>query len=177
VNIIKYIAIVIAVMVSNPVWAQVLLPNGQTTTAGMVALPFWWGQDNDYSSGRVTGSSQWSASGAYNIYIYTGNSPHNWLWGEVPLPSTIVPSTVVQAKCTASISSSYSGTIPTPYAYGYGEPDWPFVSLVQIDGIEHMNGQVYVNLFVRATESLLPWSIYIIDLSCPPVPGPDSTHD
>jgi hypothetical protein len=176
-NIIKYIAIVIAVLVSNPVWAQVLLPNGQTTTAGMVALPLWYGQDNDYSSGMVTGSANWSASGAYNIYVYTGNNPQNWLWGEVPLSPTIVPSTVVQAKCTASISASYSNTISTPYSYGYGEPDWPFPSLVQIDGIEHMNGQAYVDIFVRTSENLLPWCIYIIDLSCPPVPGPDSTHD
>ena len=63
-NIIKYIAILIAVLVSNPVWAQVLLRNGQTTTAGMVALPLWYGQDDDYSSGMVTGSAHWSDSGA-----------------------------------------------------------------------------------------------------------------
>ena len=175
----KYVAAGLAVLATiNPVLAQVKLPNGETTSPALVQLSPWYGQDNNDGSGAVLGSAHQAASGAYTIYIYTGNNPQNWVWGRVPLNPSVVPPSAIMAKCTASIAAVYAendrgGT----YAYGYDQPDWPFPTTIEIDGGLEINGQFNVNIFAVAAENLIPWCVYVINLNCPPVPPPGGTND
>ena len=82
-NTVKYIAAGLVFAAINPALAQVQLPNGETTRPGVVQLFNFWGQDNGDGSGIVVGSAHQAPSGPYNIYIYTGNQPQDFIWGEV----------------------------------------------------------------------------------------------
>lgn len=149
------------------------------------------GIDANDGSGMVLGSAHQTPSGAYNIYIYTGNSPQNFLWGQVPLDPTIVPPSTVQNKCQATLANVYalpeSDIIGKTYNHGYRITDWPFPATIQMDGSqrgdpahgpEQTNGNLVVNIFVRYDYSTLdPWSVYVINLLCPPVPPPSDTYD
>ena len=173
-NTVKYIAAGLICAAINPALAQVRLPNGQMTRSGVVQLPSFWGQDSYDGSGIVVGSAHQAPSGPYNIYIYTGNQPQYYIWGEVPLDPTIVPTTTVQNKCTASLGAVLGNLT---YAYGYNYPDWPYPNLLQIDGNEVINGQLFLYVYFTAFEKLQPWSVYVINLNCPPVPPPGGSND
>src|SRR5437879_1955123 len=104
-NTVKYIAAALICAAINPALAQVRLPNGEITRPGVVQLPNFWGQDRYDGSGIVVGSAHQAPSGPINIYIYTGNEPQFFIWGEVPLDPNIVPPTTIQNKCTASLGA------------------------------------------------------------------------
>jgi hypothetical protein len=181
-NRVKYIAAGLIFAAINPALAQVRLPNGETTRPGVVQLPYFWGQDGGDGSGIVIGSAHQAPSGPYNIYIYTGNQPQDFIWGEVPLDPNIVPPTTVQNKCTASLAAVYSNVTATgtsTYAYGYNIANWPLLGLLQIDGNDVINGQVFVYIYFQAaySQNLQPWSVYVINLNCPPVPPPGGSND
>jgi hypothetical protein len=181
-NTVKYIVAGLIFATVNPALAQVRLPNGQVTGSGVVQLFNFWGQDNYDGSGIVVGSAHQAPSGAYNIYIYTGNQPLDFIWGEVPLDPTIVPPTTIQNKCTASLAAVYSNNTSSgtgPYAYGYNIANWPFPYLLQIDGNDEINGQLYVYIYFQSaySQNLQPWSVYVINLNCPPVPPPGGSND
>jgi hypothetical protein len=176
--------------IGNEALAQVRLPNGEMTGPNLVQLHWWGGIDKGDGSGMVLGSAHQTPSGAYNIYIYTGNSPQNaggppyFLWGEVPLDPTIVPPSTVQNKCQATLANVFGDFT---YNYGYAVTDWPFPATIQMDGNqrgdpalgpEQTNENLVVNIFVRYDYSTLdPWSVYVINLLCPPVPPPSNTYD
>ena len=173
-NSVKYIAAGLICAAINPALAQVRLPNGEMTRPGVVPLPYFGGQDSNDGSGIVLGSAHQAPSGPINIYIYTGNQPRWDLWLEVPLDPTIVPPTTVQNKCTASLAAVLGNS---PYAYRYNAPDWPFPNLLQIDGSDVRDGQLRVYIYFTALERLQPWSVYVINLNCPPVPPPGDNND
>jgi hypothetical protein len=173
-NTVKYIAAGLICVAIHPALAQVRLPNGEMTGPGVVKLSNFWGQDNYDGSGIVVGSAHQASSGAYSIYIYTGNGPQNFIWGEVPMDPTIVPPTTVQNKCTANLGAFFGNLT---YTYGYEIPDWPFPNLLEIDGNEEINGQLFVNVYVQMSRNLQPWSVYVISLNCPPVPPPGGSND
>jgi hypothetical protein len=173
-NTVKYIAAGLICAAINPASAQVRLPNGAMTGPGVVKLFNIWGQDDYDGSGIVVGSAHQAPSGAYSIYIYTGNAPQNYIWGEIPLDPAIVPPTTIQNKCTASLAALFGNLT---YLYDYNIADWPFPNLLEIDGNEEINGQLFVNIYVQMTQNLQPWSLYIINLNCPPVPPPGGSND
>ena len=149
-NTVKYIAAGLVFAAINPALAQVQLPNGETTRPGVVQLFNFWGQDNGDGSGIVVGSAHQAPSGPYNIYIYTGNQPQDFIWGEVPLDPAIVPPTTVQNKCTASLAAVYSNIT--------NDGSGPYV-------------------YFQTSINLQPWSVYVINLNCPPVPPPGGSND
>jgi hypothetical protein len=179
-NTVKYCAAGLIFAAINPALAQVRLPNGEMTRPGVVQLFNFWGQDTYDGSGIVVGSAHQAPSGPYNIYIYTGNQPQDYIWGEVPLDPTIVPPTTLQNKCTASLAAVYSNVTATgtsTYAYGYNIANWPFPNLLQIDGNDVINGQLFVYVYFQTSQNLQPWSVYVINLNCPPVPPPGGSND
>jgi len=129
----------------------------------VVALPFW-GQDSGDGSGLVAGSLQQRPSGPYTIYVYTGNSPQNWLYGSARLDPSIVPNTTVQNKCDLTLATAVD-----TYYYGYTGQYWPHPTTAQMAGNFVSGGSLWVNVYTQSSENLKPWSVYVINLDCPPL--------